>query len=36
MSNPNLNFTHSKCRMRKINKVQFGIFAPDVIVRLMR
>jgi hypothetical protein len=31
-SNPNLNFTHSKCRLRRIKKVQFGVFAPDVIV----
>ena len=32
MSNPNLNFTHSKCRLRPIHKVQFGIFAPETIV----
>jgi len=31
MSNPNLQFKHSKCRLRRIKKVQFGIFAPDVI-----
>ena len=31
MSNPNLNFTHSKCKLRKIKKVQFGVFSPDVI-----
>jgi hypothetical protein len=28
----NLQFTHSKCRLRRIQKVQFGIFAPDIIV----
>jgi len=27
----NLQFTHSKCRLRPIKKVQFGIFAPDII-----
>mmetsp|Transcript_30246 Transcript_30246/g.32965 ORF Transcript_30246/g.32965 Transcript_30246/m.32965 type:complete len:1790 (+) Transcript_30246:247-5616(+) len=31
MSNPNLNFTYSKCRLRTIKKVQFGIFSPEAI-----
>ena len=31
MANPNLNFTHSKCRLRRIDKVQFGIWAPESI-----
>eukprot|EP01038_Epipyxis_sp_PR26KG_P008142 gene8142-11021_t len=31
MSNPNLNFTHSKCRLRRIKKVQFGIFSPEIL-----
>jgi len=35
MANPNLNFTHSKCRLRQINKVQFGIFSPDILVSYM-
>lgn len=30
--NPRLNFTHSKCRLRSIKKVQFGILSPDAIV----
>ena len=34
-SNPNLNFTHSKCRLRRIKKVQFGVFSPDAIVSIM-
>ena len=29
MSNPNLNFTHSKCKLRRIKKVQFGVFDPE-------
>eukprot|EP01035_Chromulina_nebulosa_P019444 gene19444-25324_t len=31
MSTPNLNFTYSKCRLRRINKVQFSVFSPDQI-----
>eukprot|EP01035_Chromulina_nebulosa_P051332 gene51332-69879_t len=31
MASPNLNFTHSKCRIRAVDRVQFGIFSPDVI-----
>ena len=31
MSNPNLNFTHSSCRLRRIKSVQFGIFSPDAL-----
>ncbi len=31
MSNPNLSFTHSKCRLRRIAKVQFGVWSPDNI-----
>ena len=33
MSNPNLNFTHSRCRLRPVRKVQFGIFSPVDIKR---
>ena len=32
MSNPNLNFSHSTCRLRRIKKVQFGVFSPECIV----
>jgi hypothetical protein len=32
MSSPNLNFTHSKCRLRVVKKVQFGIMSPKDIV----
>jgi hypothetical protein len=32
MSVPSLNFTHSKCRLRRIKKVQFGVFSPELIV----
>ncbi len=32
MSNPNLNFSFSKARLRTIHKVQFGIIDPEVIV----
>ena len=31
MSNPNLNFTHSKCRLRRIKTVQFGVLAPETV-----
>jgi hypothetical protein len=31
MSNPNLNFTHSKCRLRRIKQVQFGVLSPEGI-----
>ena len=31
MANPNLNFTHSKCRLRRIDKVQFGVWSPELI-----
>lgn len=34
MSSPSLNFTHSTCRLRRIKKVQFGVFSPDAIVSL--
>lgn len=30
--NPNLNFTHSKAPLRTIQRVQFGILAPNEIV----
>mmetsp|Transcript_5565 Transcript_5565/g.8472 ORF Transcript_5565/g.8472 Transcript_5565/m.8472 type:complete len:1747 (-) Transcript_5565:289-5529(-) len=31
MSNPKLNFSHSPCRLRRVKKVQFGVFSPDTI-----
>lgn len=31
----NLNFTHSKCPLRPIKRVQFGIFSPEAIVSKM-
>ena len=31
MSNTNLHFTPSKCRLRRIKKVQFGVWSPDNI-----
>lgn len=34
MASPNLNFTYSKCRLRRVKKIQFGIFPPEVIVSL--
>lgn len=33
MSTPNLNFTYSKCRLRRIKKVQFSVFSPEEIRR---
>lgn len=29
--NTNLQFTHSKCRLRRISKVQFGVLSPEAI-----
>ena len=28
---PNLNFSHSPCRLRRLKTVQFGVFSPDSI-----
>ena len=32
MSVPNLNFSHSTCRLRKIKTIQFGVQSPDLLV----
>ncbi|CAM9294553.1 unnamed protein product [Ectocarpus fasciculatus] len=31
MSNPNLNFSASACQLRRIKKLQLGVFSPDCI-----
>lgn len=31
MSNPNLNFTHSNCKLKPVRKIQLGIFSPECI-----
>ena len=31
MASPNLNFTHSKAKLRRVAKIQFSVFNPDII-----
>ena len=32
MSVPNLNFSHSTCRLRRIKTIQFGVQSPELMV----
>lgn len=36
MSNPNLQFSSSTCKLRRVKKLQLGVFSPECIVSLCR